>query len=375
MAVYKLFPIADTTIYSGYPSMNTGLDEILDASSNYKTTQLQVDGSYPQASRFLIKFSQPELQSLFNTKVGSATWQANLRCFVANSTGLSNTTTLNVNALAEDWSMGTGKFLDLPENGNGASWVYRSYSGSNAWTTSGFTSGTTGSFDLTKNPNSAGGGVWYTASQASQSFSYYSDLDVNVNITSIVTNWSSSAFQNYGVIVRQSSSQEFIDNILGSVTLQFFSRDTHTIYPPQLELKWNDFVYSPGSLTTLTTLPATIGIQDNPGVFYSSSINTFRVNARPTYPVRVWQTASVYTDNYALPTASYYAVKDLDTDEFIIDFDSTYTKLSCDSTGNYFTLYMNGLEPERYYKILIQSTIGNSTIVFDDNYTFKVVNG
>lgn len=375
MAVYKLFPIADTTIYSGYPSMNTGLDEILDASSNYKTTQLQVDGSYPQASRFLIKFSQPELQSLFNTKVGSATWQANLRCFVANLTGLSNTTTLNVNALAEDWSMGTGKFLDLPENGNGASWVYRSYSGSNAWTTSGFTSGTTGSFDLTKNPNSAGGGVWYTASQASQSFSYYSDLDVNVNITSIVTNWSSSAFQNYGVIVRQSSSQEFIDNILGSVTLQFFSRDTHTIYPPQLELKWNDFVYSPGSLTTLTTLPATIGIQDNPGVFYSSSINTFRVNARPTYPVRVWQTASVYTDNYALPTASYYAVKDLDTDEFIIDFDSTYTKLSCDSTGNYFTLYMNGLEPERYYKILIQSTIGNSTIVFDDNYTFKVVNG
>jgi len=375
MAVYKLFPIADTTIYSGYPTMNTGLDEILDASSNYKTTQLQVDGSYPQASRFLIKFSQPELQSLFNTKVGSATWQANLRCFVANSTGLSNTTTLNVNALAEDWSMGTGKFLDLPENSNGASWVYRSYSGSNAWTTSGFTSGTTGSFNLTKNPNSIGGGVWYTASQASQSFSYYSDLDVNVNITSIVTNWSSSAFQNYGVIVRQSSSQEFIDNILGSVTLQFFSRDTHTIYPPQLELKWNDYNYNPGSLTTLTTLPATIGIQDNPGVFYSSSINTFRVNARPTYPVRVWQTASVYTDNYALPTASYYAVKDLDTDEFVIDFDSTYTKLSCDSTGNYFTLYMNGLEPERYYKILIQSTIGNSTIVFDDNYTFKVVNG
>ena len=375
MAVYKLFPIADTTIYSGYPTMNTGLDEILDASSNYKTTQLQVDGSYPQASRFLIKFSQPELQSLFSTKVGSASWQANLRCFVANSTGLSNTTTLNINALAEDWSMGTGKFLDLPENGNGASWVYRSYSGSNAWTTSGFTSGTTGSFDLTKNPNSAGGGVWYTASQASQSFSYYSDLDVNVNITSIVTNWSSSAFQNYGVIVRQSSSQEFIDNILGSVTLQFFSRDTHTIYPPQLELKWNDFSYNPGSLTTLTTLPATIGIQDNPGVFYSSSINTFRVNARPTYPVRVWQTASVYTNNYALSTASYYAVKDLDTDEFVIDFDSTYTKLSCDSTGNYFTLYMNGLEPERYYKILIQSTIGNSTIVFDDNYTFKVVNG
>jgi len=375
MAVYKLFPIADATIYTGYPTMNTGLDEILDVSSNYKTTQLQIDGSYPQASRFLIKFSQPELQSLFSSRIRTSTWQANLRCFVANSTGLSGTTALSINALAEDWAMGTGKFLDLPENANGVSWYYRSYSGSNAWTTTGFAPGTTGSFNLSKNPNSAGGGVWYTASQASQSFDYYSDLDINTNITSIVANWSSSAFQNYGVIVRQSSSQEFIDNILGSVTLQFFSRDTHTIYPPQLEVKWNDFSYTTGSLSTLTTLPATVGIQDNPGVFYPDSINTFRVNVRPTYPARTWQTASVYTNNYALPTASYYAVKDVDTDEYVIDFDTTYTKLSCDATGNYFTLYMNGLEPERYYKIMIQSTIGTSTIVFDDNYIFKVVNG
>ena len=35
MAVYKIFPIADTTIYSGFPDMNTGLDEILDVSTNF----------------------------------------------------------------------------------------------------------------------------------------------------------------------------------------------------------------------------------------------------------------------------------------------------------------------------------------------------
>ena len=38
-------------------------------------------------------------------------------------------------------------------------------------------------------------------------------------------------------------------------------------------------------------------------------------------------------------------------------------------------LYMNFLEPERYYAILIQSTINGSTIVFDDQYYFKVING
>ena len=67
--------------------------------------------------------------------------------------------------------------------------------------------------------------------------------------------------------------------------------------------------------------------------------------------------------------------KDLDTDEFVVDFDSNYTKVSCDSTSNYFTLYMNGLEPERYYKILIRSTVGATTTIFDNDYIFKVVNG
>jgi len=375
MAVYKLFPTADATIYSGYPTMNTGLDEILDASSNYKVTQLQVEGSYPQASRFLIKFDQSEIQNTFSSLIGIKSWQANLKCFVANVTGTNNTTTVNINALAEDWAMGTGKFLDSPENSTGASWIFRSYSGSNAWTTSSFVAGTTGSYNLALNPNSRGGGVWYTGSQASQSFSYYSDLDIDTNITSIVTRWSSSAFTNYGVIVRQSSSQEFISNVLQQNVIRYFSRDTHTIYPPCLELKWDDSAYNTGSLPAITSTPITVAVDNNLGVFYSGSVNIFRVNARPTNPPKIWQTASLFTINYALPQTTYYAIKDLDTDEFVIDFDSNYTKVSCDSIGNYFTLYMNGLEPERYYKILIRSTVGATTTVFDNDYIFKVVNG
>jgi len=33
------------------------------------------------------------------------------------------------------------------------------------------------------------------------------------------------------------------------------------------------------------------------------------------------------------------------------------------------------LEPERFYSIIIKTTINGSTIVFDDNYYFKVING
>jgi hypothetical protein len=77
--------------------------------------------------------------------------------------------------------------------------------------------------------------------------------------------------------------------------------------------------------------------------------------------------------NYALPSSSYWSLKDLDTEEIIIDYDDNYTKISCDGTSSYFDLYINGLEPERYYKLLIKTIVGGNTIVLDNNYYFKVI--
>jgi len=76
-----------------------------------------------------------------------------------------------------------------------------------------------------------------------------------------------------------------------------------------------------------------------------------------------------------LPEGSTWALKDLDTNEYVIHFDNDYTKIMSDSTSNYFDVYMNGLEPERYYKILISSSIDGSQYIFDDKYYFKVING
>jgi hypothetical protein len=36
---------------------------------------------------------------------------------------------------------------------------------------------------------------------------------------------------------------------------------------------------------------------------------------------------------------------------------------------------MAGLEPERYYTILIKSTVGGTVKVFDEDIMFKVING
>jgi hypothetical protein len=128
-------------------------------------------------------------------------------------------------------------------------------------------------------------------------------------------------------------------------------------------------------MAILNTLPATLTLAQNPGTFYPQSYNRFRINARPEYPAQLWQTSSVYTNNYYLPTASYYAIKDLDTNEYVVDFNTQFTQISADATSSYFDIYMNGLEPERYYAILIKTDIDGTVQVFDDQYYFKVING
>ena len=179
---------------------------------------------------------------------------------------------------------------------------------------------------------------------------------------------------NDGFLLKWEDKIEFSPSQSIQPVLKYYSVDTNTIYPPTLELKWEDVLYNT-TLTEISTTDLFIGLDSNPGVFHSESINRFRLNVRPEFPVRKFQTTSIYTQNYALPTSSYYAIKDLDTNEFVIDFDDIFTKISCDNNSNYFDIYMNGLEPERYYKILIKTTINGSTIIKDEDYYFKVVNG
>ena len=76
MAVYKIFPEKDATLYEQYPSMNTGLDQILEVSSFYT-----LGNRYN--SRYLIQFSTTEIQDVLNNTV-TGTWDAYLKNYSAN---------------------------------------------------------------------------------------------------------------------------------------------------------------------------------------------------------------------------------------------------------------------------------------------------
>lgn len=382
MAVYKLFPSQDSTIYSFYPTMNTGIDSILEVGNlniNYNPV--------PQVSRYLTKFDQSEIEDIIDNKVGEANFSSSLKNYIATAQGVIFDTELYIYPISGSWNNGSGTYLDSPFTENGVSWRYQYYLNSDSWATSGFNPYVTASFVA----GYGGGGTWYTGSddpnntnlEVTQSFTPRSHKDLNVNVTDIVKVWYSSSkniggytdIQNNGFIVKWEDAIEFNESEAIQPIMQFYSVDTNTIYPPVLEIKWDDSSFETGSLNEISTSDLFVSLDSNPGVFNLDSVNRFRLNVREQYPTRTFQTSSLYTTTKYLNSGSLYALKDLDTNEFVIDFDPEFTKISCDENGNYFDIFMNGLEPERNYKILIKTTISGSTIIKDDKYYFKVING
>jgi hypothetical protein len=364
MAVYKIFPEKSATLYSFYPLTNTGLDEIIEIST------FESINSTNEVSRGIIKFPTDQITDVIANKVGNNAFDTYLKLYLANASSIPVNYTLYAYPISGSWEKGTGRLANVPITSNGAMWSYRDQDSGSVWFTgTTFPSQTTGSF---RSGSNSGGGLWFTGSyESTQSFTSISSKDIEVKTTFTVNKWYSGSITNNGFIIKHSSTTEFTTQ--SKFELKYFSENTHTIYPPCLEIRWNDFSYSTGSLSTITSDLVVASIVNNKNEYQQDSIQRFRINIRDKYPARSFQTSSVYLNNKLLPTASYWSIKDLDTDEIVIDYDTTYTKISADSTGNYFDVYMNGLEPERYYKLLFQTTISGSTIILDNNYYFKVI--
>ena len=332
MAVYKLFPEKDTFISKTLSTQNFGRDEVLEISNETELTSIKAD-----VKRSLIQFETSQINNIL-TNIVSGSYQTSLKLFLANAT-IPADYTMYAFPISESWDMGLGKSADTPITTTGVTW------------------GTAPAY--------------ISSSFGSQSFLYTSHKDVNMDVTSIVNEWESGSIDNNGLLIKQSSDIEDSDTPL---ITKFFSMDTHTIYPPHLEFKWDDSLYS-SSLSQIASSNFVANITNNKSEFEENAVHKFRIKSRDKYPARSFQTSSVYLNAKALPSSSYWALKDVKTEEMVIDFDSNYTKISCDNTSNYFKLYMNGLEPERYYQILIKTVLsGGETVIVDDklNY-FKVV--
>ena len=376
---YFIFPEFDTTLYQASASRNTGLDEILEIEKT-----MNQSGGNVRVSRILIKFDLAEIsRSMVRGQIATDA-RFYLNMYDANPTDLSYSQSLFAYPISASWVPGEGFRADNPKTQEGATWNFRD----------GITEKTYWG-RAEDAAVSSSGGAWFSSSYASQSFEYET-RDMRMDVTPIVGDWLTKQYPNNGFIVKRSGSLGNLDGNTdeGSTdrlgNFSFFSRETNTIYPPKLEVEWYDTKFSTGSLDPLTSADL-----EDPIVYMKSlrpeykekSKVRFRVVGRSRYPTKSYSnTASEYLTAKYFPSASkeqiggdgaYYSVLDAQTDDVIIPFGSG-SAVSCDSTGNYFNLWMNGFQSERYYKFDFKVVSGSGTDeetinYFDDDFLFKVV--
>jgi len=344
----------DASVYLQQPEQNSGRDEILEVGKLYY-------GSTKDISRTLIKFD------VSNLETGSG-WKAYLNLKAANSEEIPLQYTVYANAISQSWAMGTGtKFDNITSDG--VSWKYRN--GIDTWQdnviagTAVFTPGTSGS-------SNAEGGTWYTGSEASQSFNYESD-DVRIDVSGIINLWVSGSIPNNGFIVRHGLSNE--NDTLDYGVLKFFSKETNTIYQPKLEIVWDDSSFSTGSLVSVNGSAEDdykVVVTNLKREYVKDSKIRIRVKGRDMYPSKSFGTTFEYDQSKYLPTTSYYQLEDYNTGDIVYPFD-TYTKISCDSTSNYFILDLATLPIHRTYKLKLKIIDAGVTTIIDDKLIFEIV--
>lgn len=262
--------------------------------------------------------------------------------------------------VSQSWEMGIGtRFDDITTDG--VTWNYRA-SGSK-WLIGSMSLESTGSYN-------GRGGTWFTGSYGTQSFSYESS-DISMNVKNTLDTWISGTLPNEGFIIKHSSN--FENDTVDYGQLKFFSKETHTIHQPKIRLGWDDSVFETGSLSSVTlTEDITINCKRLKKQYKVNSTPTIEVFARELYPSKTFSNTFAYNDASYLPTSSFYQVRDLNSNDVIIPF-SDYSKLSCNSNGNYFKINLTNFEVNREYKIEFKVERNNSVEYFDDDLTFEVV--
>ena len=386
MAHHQIYAERDATIYEKKKDCNTGIDQILEIVSSKSGSildELYQNGTFN--SRILIDFTGTELTSLFN-EMTVGTIGAAQRKFFLNLKGVYATDlpiqySLEAYPISESWVNGTGNYADRPETRNGVAWSNRTgFDNTNlSWNTAdAHSSGSSAGLEVI-----TGGGTWITGSglEASQSFNYES-IDIRMDVSQIFENFfenfvnPTDGIPNNGLIVKLPYETETTGN--ENFNLKFFSRDTHTVYAPRLEVVWRDYTVTDETLTEVHQTN-----NGGPIVYFKNieekypegSVVQFRLGARSKFPTKTYTTSSFYlNETQRLSYTSSYAVCDAVTGETLLDYDDLYTRISVDSNGSFFNYRMNALSPERYYKFKIRSKYTDGTIkYFDNGYYFKVV--
>lgn len=347
-------------------------------------------------SRALLQFDFSEIsQSLATNQITNPKFYLNLK--ICESSEIPTKYALAAYPVADSWIMGTGYKYDGQTVSDGVSWKFKDgvtslwmsgslvdCSGGGLWYISGslISSGSGYAeppYIDTYNPFPDCPGCNYvppvTSSQLIISGGYaghqyfdYQSSDVRMDVSNMVYAWLSGSIKNNGLIVMHSDETSSID--YGA--LKFFSKETNTIYSPYIDVAWEDATIDTGSADPIQLRDCVVGMRNMAKEYKFGSIVRMDVTARKRYPVKTFTNKfSDYLVPYYLPSSSYYQIKDAESQETILPYDSC-TRLSFDNNGNYFMLDTTGLPQERYFKIEIRSEQSGSIMTFTVPTAFKI---
>jgi hypothetical protein len=390
--MFKIFYAeSDATLYEHKDTANTGLDEILEIGQ-----RLATDGTVLKRSRSLVKFDMAEISAaLTKYSIGLDKCKFVLQLFTSHAKNLPAEYTIDATIGAQPFTNGTGFENSNPIVTNGvrwakpeASWSLDSQTGEN-WIS--------GSQNIRVNNSSlyvsgsGSGGSWlyqsgsgvFNSSLFNQSFFHqpgleknesfsYRPTDIHMNVTDAIQLWFSGSggntIDNNGFLLKLSETDESSNN---QSDIRFFSRETHTIYVPRLVMLFDDSTYdSTLDLVDTDSFDLHTKIKSE---YKDVEVTKIRIFSRDKFPVKSATNLFPIETVKRLPETTYYAIKDASTNEYIIQFDNIYNKVSCDSTSNFIVVDMNNFMPERYYHLQFKIKDGITEQYIDDQIYFKVV--
>jgi hypothetical protein len=354
MAYYFLTASKDASVYLQQPNQNTGLDEILEVGKIYY-------GNIKDVSRSLLKFEVGFLSSsLSNDTIKME--EATLILKETKSEELPLQYTLYAYPISQSWQVGIGTRFDTIST-QGVTWNYREGDTKLDWLQNTLADGSD------SNPNNGTGGTWYLVSGSTQSFEYQS-ADITMDLKPMLRVWMTGSIPNDGLILKLSDSLENDTQDYGVTKL--FSKETNTIYQPKIRIGWDDQTFVTGSLTQLTANDIKVGITNLKKEYKAGTSPTIRIFGRELYPLKTFTNSFAYTDIKYLPQSTYYQIKDFASDDIIIPF-GEYSKVNCDSNGNFIKLNLSNWEAGRVYKIEFKINKDGDIQYFDNELTFNIV--
>ena len=315
----------DATVYTLYETKNTGLDEILTVSKHYSRFEEKDD------ARVFIQFDISNIPTYVTAS--SATMCLKL----TEAEEMPATFSLYSYPVTSSWNMGIGTFHYTPDTNDGITWNTQPY-------------------------------ILTSLVSGTQAFTYQT-LDVDMDVKSIYDYWTGSV--NNGLVLKHLESAE--SSSLDYGIMNFYSRETNTINQPLLKLAWDDTIgsFSTGSLSPLTASTISVKSKELKPAYYEGGRVKIKVIGREKYPTKTFSNSFSYLDVNYLPTTSYYAIRDEITKKKIIDF-STYSKINCNSSGNYLVFDTTNFPKNRVYRLLFLIERDGFEEYFEDDLTFEI---